>query len=383
MVTLQNADKVLKSVYLDALTEQLNNKTSPFYTAIEKDNQYVSGKDVKFVVRYGINGGVCSGSEIGDLPVSAGNNYESCTAPLKNLYGTIELSDKVIRASEKGDGSVVSVLGDEMNGLLEAAKFNFARMLWQTGSGTLTQVSAAAEGGVSTLSVYDTRNLAVGMVVDIGGDNLKVRIAAINTNAKTVTFSSPLSGDIAAGTHIRLQQSYNAEINGIPYIFGDGSDYYGRSTSEATPLLGHTYSINSTDFSTELIQKVIDETEARGGVAPNMLICSYEVRRRYLALLKADSTNVDYLNLDGGFTALSYNGIPVVADRFCPKGEMYFLNTADFRLAQLCDWQWLEGETGNILKQLDRKPAYMATLVKYANLICLKGFAQSRIAGIV
>jgi len=36
MVTLSSADKVLKNVYLEAICDQLNNKTNPFYAAIEK-----------------------------------------------------------------------------------------------------------------------------------------------------------------------------------------------------------------------------------------------------------------------------------------------------------------------------------------------------------
>ena len=35
------------------------------------------------------------------------------------------------------------------------------------------------------------------------------------------------------------------------------------------------------------------------------------------------------MNLQGGFKAISYNGIPVVTDRFVEDGTMYMLNTKD------------------------------------------------------
>lgn len=79
---------------------------------------------------------------------------------------------------------------------------------------------------------------------------------------------------------------------------------------------------------------------------------------------------------------MSYNGIPIVADRFCPEGTMYLLNTNDFTLHQLCDWQWLEGEDGKVLKQIAGKPVYTATLVKYADLICARPNGQGMISGI-
>ena len=86
--------------------------------------------------------------------------------------------------------------------------------------------------------------------------------------------------------------------------------------------------------------------------------------------------------LAGGYKAISYNGIPVVADRFCPSGTMYILNTDDFTLHQLCDWQWLAGDDGKVLRQVAGKPVYTATLVKYAELICARPYGQGMISGI-
>ena len=80
---------------------------------------------------------------------------------------------------------------------------------------------------------------------------------------------------------------------------------------------------------------------------------------------------------------VSYNGIPVVADRFIKNDTMYLLNTKDFTLHQLCDWKWLEGEDGRVIKQNANEATYSATLVKYADLICNKPNAQGKISGIL
>jgi len=48
---------------------------------------------------------------------------------------------------------------------------------------------------------------------------------------------------------------------------------------------------------------------------------------------------------------------------------------------QLCDWTWLSGDDGSILKQIDGRAAYNATLVKYADLICEKPFLQGKLTG--
>ena len=71
-----------------------------------------------------------------------------------------------------------------------------------------------------------------------------------------------------------------------------------------------------------------------------------------------------------------------MSDRHCPEGCMYLLNTDDFAMHQLCDWEWLEGDNGRILRQLPNKPVYRATLVKYAELLCSRPWAQVKLSGI-
>jgi hypothetical protein len=73
------------------------------------------------------------------------------------------------------------------------------------------------------------------------------------------------------------------------------------------------------------------------------------------------------------------NYVSVFADKYCPEDTIYLLNTDDFSLNQLCDWEWLEDEGGKILRQVSGKAAYTATLVKYAELICKKPYGQAKL----
>ena len=76
---------------------------------------------------YGVNGGIGAGDEDGDLPTSAENNYVVFESTLKNLFGTIELSDKAVLASSSTAGAFVNLLNAEMEGLIRASSFNFGR----------------------------------------------------------------------------------------------------------------------------------------------------------------------------------------------------------------------------------------------------------------
>lgn len=381
MVTTQTADNVLKSYYLDVVSDQLNKAVNPLLAAIGQTSSDVWGRDVRKTVRYGVNGGVGAGTEDGALPKSSGNKYAQFVATLKNLYGTIEISDKAIRASQSNDGAFVNLLNEEMDGLVKSSSFNFGRMLFGDGSGTLATI-AAPHGAY--VSVDTVRNLAVGMIVDIYNDSgIRVasgkEITAIDTANKYVTFNDTLT-TVAEDYTICMQNSHNLEITGLGAIFSDSDTLYGVKRSENPWLKPYVKSSVGT-ITESALQTAIDEVEETSGGRINFIVCSRGVRR---ALIKAlsDYRKNETMELEGGYRAVSFNGIPVLADRFCPAGTMYLLNTDDFGLHQLCDWQWLEGEDGKILKQIPGKPVYTATLVKYAELLCYRPCGQAMLTGI-
>ena len=106
------------------------------------------------------------------------------------------------------------------------------------------------------------------------------------------------------------------------------------------------------------------------------------MRTAYQKYLSANRRNLDIEVLAGGYKAMTYAGIPVVYERFVDDGTMYLLNTQDFNLHQLCDWEWLETDNGSILIPSATSPTYSATLVKYAELICDRPGAQGKISNI-
>ncbi len=387
MVTLSSADNILKSVYLDAIVDQINTKTNPFYNMIKKGSENVVGKEIICATRFGLNGGMGSASETGTLPKAVGNNYIALKADLKNIYGTIEVSDKALRASETSAGALVNVLNAEMEGLLESAKFNFGRMLYQDGSGKLATLVTKSGVTAPEYAVDDTRNLIEGMSVDVrkadgtARSTAPVQIVSVDRVNNKVKLSSAVAG-AAATDFMVVQQSYDAELYGLEYLFDSSiTGLYGNARASFGFMLPETTALNA-GISADNFQKQLDAIEQKSGGAVDLILCSYDVRRKYFNALADKGTNVDYMNIDGGFKALSFSGIPVIADRFVAPETAYFLNTQDFRLQQLCDWKWIEGDNGSVLRQLESKPAYQATLVKYANLICTRPVGQGKMTGI-
>ena len=176
MIDLTTAQNALKDAYLVAACNQLNTATNPLMSKIKQSSADVYGRQIIKVAPVGLNGGVGAGTETGELPTAKGNNYVQFKTTLKNLYGTIEISDKAIRASANNSGAFVDLLDAEMEGLLTASKFNLGRMLYGDGTGAVGKV-VSYETGVATMD--NVKNLMEGMVIDVysstGVNSINVR----------------------------------------------------------------------------------------------------------------------------------------------------------------------------------------------------------------
>lgn len=385
MVTLETADSVLKSFYLDAVTDALNVKINPLLARIKRTTANVVGKDVKKAVRVGINGGFGAGSETGTLPTAGENEYVQFVATLKNLYGTIEISDKALRAAANSEGSFVNLLNDEMTSLVKSASFNFGRMLFGDGKGRFGKV-VSVDG--NTVKMNSTKGIVEGMIVSFctsSGSSIalaqKRKVLSVDREKSEIVLDGNTLSDaiLPANSQIYVQESIRNEITGLGAIFSENALYgVDRTYSAMQPYMKEDVG----SITENVIQTAIDKIEENSGSQVNFIVCSWGVRRALAEYFKSFKTMLPTMELEGGFHAMSFNGIPIVADKFCPDGTMYLLNTDDFAFHQLCDWQWLESEDGKILKQVAGKPVYTATLVKYAELMCDRPAGQGMLSGI-
>ncbi|MCL2631183.1 MAG: phage major capsid protein [Firmicutes bacterium] len=384
MINLTTADRVLKDVYLSAVCEQMNKKVHPFFAAIDKGAHTLDGKRAVVPLRYGLKGSLTSTTELGELPSPSQNLFFRAVVDLANIYGTLEISDKAIRVSQNSEGSFVNLLNYEMDTLLESAKFNFSRMLWQNGNGVVGVVRTTNASSVVTVNVHNTASFREGLVLDLLTSTGTIKkagmlVVGVDRTDRVITFSPGNGVAVTEGDIFTIQGSHGKELLGIPYLFDSTlQDFYGNPRSVCSAILPFQRNGNRM-LGTNLMQTMVDAIEEAVETAPNMVLTGFDIRRKYLIEMNEKRTNVDYMVLDGGFHAMSYNGIPIIADRFCTETAMFFLNTDDFKLMELCDWEWIEGDNGRVLMQIPNKPAYTATLVKYANLICVRPHAQAKL----
>ena len=384
MVTLQTAENALKNVYLGVVANQLNVNANPLLARIKRSSKDVWGKEIRKLAPFGINGGIGAGSETDQLPTASGNGYVQFVADLKNLYGRIEISDKAVRASANNIGAFVNLLSDEMEGLVKARSFNLGRMLYGDGTGLLATASSVSG---KTVTCDKVNNLIEGMLIDVYKSDAKsntspLKVVYVDRVNKTFTYECSADVTIAQNDKFYVQGSKDFEISGLGRIFDSAQDTIYGVSKTTYPWLKPFTSTAEKEISDIAIQEAIDFLDMNVDSQINFITCSSKVRRAYQEYLGAYRRNIDITELEGGYKTITHNGIPVVADRFVDDDTMYLLNTNDFTLHELCDWKWLEGEDGRILKQNQGYPTYSATLVKYAELICDKPCGQAKISGI-
>lgn len=152
-------------------------------------------------------------------------------------------------------------------------------------------------------------------------------------------------------------------LNGLKYLFDDSEPLlYGVDRKEIAPI---TKTIDK--FDNIKIQELIDNYNED----VDFIICSPKTKREYQEYLIENHRNIEIIAMEGGYKSIAFNGIiPIVTNRNVKDNEIYLISIKDFKLHQLCDWEWLSNENGNILRQHPTKPIYTAHLVKYANYIC-------------
>lgn len=161
-------------------------------------------------------------------------------------------------------------------------------------------------------------------------------------------------------------------LNGLKYLFDDSEPLlYGIDRKEIAPI---TKTIDK--FDNTKIQELIDDYNED----VNFIICNQKTKREYQEYLSENQRNIEIITMQGGYKSIAFNGIiPIITNRNVKDNEIYLINTNDFKLHQLCDWEWLASENSNILRQHPTKPIYTAQLVKYANYICHQPQKQIKI----
>lgn len=394
MVNMTTISDALKNVYLNPMRDDINTGADAFASRILKTSDHVVGyKKIIRAAQIGVNGGAGAGSETGALPSAGENLYTQIESDTKNLYGVLQISDKIMKsATGNNAGSFINALEREINGLLKTCKWNLARQIYGDGTGKLmvAKTNGTPATVIEAASGQTVKNILPGLKVDLRDDatasiySNKGGMRVLDVDRKTNKITLDTSTAIVASDFFTIQGSYNYELTGFGKLFEtiSGSEtLYGKTRSSYSwlrPYLNASFG----SISEKGIQQVIDLLEDSYNISINHINMGNTAYGYYMDLLNSRRAINDVMTLEGGHTALKFNNMPVVRNKFLDAAEIQLLDTSIFSIDQIADWDWIEGPTRSVLTQVAGYPYYTASLTKYCDLMCALPAAMAKLTGV-
>jgi len=392
MITINSAESALKNIYLETVVNDINTKTNPFLTMIGENTKTIAEKDARVPIRHGNDSAVAAGEEAGALPTST-EKIAEIVVPLKNIFGSFQITDKALKAAQNSPGAFASLIGGEMRNLVSIAQSNLNRMVYGNGMKRLATVDITTATQTFTVPARDASKFFVGQRISFNrldnvphmADVRTVTSIAVSGNVATIGIDqNVVANTVHESLFVYDVDSLGVEMNGIDSLFTPET-LYNLSKADYQAIMpfeqdgGSTRTTPNPLSEDDLLDFLYNLEDHNRGMATDIILTHPVVKKALFDDLRGTRSNIDVTELAGGFKGFSFNGIPMYADVRCLPGTVYALNSDSFAMHQLCDWTWLEGEDGSILRPMSGKPVYAATLVKYAELICEKPFLQGKL----
>lgn len=199
---LSNYSEALKTFYLPAVQEQLNNETI-LASMIDTNEEDVSGKNATIQCHYGRSGGTGARADGGALPEADYQKFKTATVPMKYQYGRVTFSGPTIAATRDERGSYARVIDTEVTGIVKDLKQEVNRQMWGAGYGVLARWRSTASGTSYTLQKKYQGNSAGGDAFGstFGAKYLKENVHAVpvvlTVAASVITTATVDATDIA------------------------------------------------------------------------------------------------------------------------------------------------------------------------------------------
>ena len=392
MVNLTTVSEALKVLYINPIREFVNMQADPFAARILQTSDNITGyQKIVRAVQIGANGGAGAGTETGVLPQAGENLYKQFESDTKNLYGTISISDKILKSATGADaGSFVNALQRDVDTLVKTLKWSVARQIYGDGSGILVKLQASDAGKALKIQTgSNSRNLLPGLSVDVynaagtkvSSNSVATRITDVNHAAGTVTLDTATTAAVTAGGYLTMQGSKDLELTGLGKIFSTGGTLYGLDRT-AYSWMNPTINTAFGAITEWGIQDAINQIEDTYDVSINHIAAGNKAYNSYMKLLNERRAINDTITLEGGFKALLFNGRPVTRNKFLDETTIDLYDTSLFTIDQIADWEWLDDDVHGILQRNARYATYEGSIAKYCDLMCRLPGGLARLKGV-
>jgi len=372
-------------VYDKVVHDQVFKKNVLFMNVLRNVAQDIGATTKYISLHYDRNTGSAAGSETLTLPTAGYQQYMQANVTMKYNFHTLAITDVALKASQRSKEFLVNVLETEYQGAKNDMQRQLSRQGYGDGTGVICQID-----GVGSTPTFDLDNPMVGKnatdYMSIG-NALLFATGTDGTGSAVYGVISTITGDnemtvatdsgIADNDYVFLghtaaspDTANNAkEMMGLKGLIDDGTNVATfEGLARATYIWWKSY-VNSNSTQRSLTDALLHTTylEAKKKGDPKYGLTHYDVYSAYGQFLTPDRRYTETMTLNGGFTGVNFNGIPIVADFDCPYDELYFIDPSTLSVEDLAPMSFLQ-EDGAILDRSSTQPIWQATLRYYANL---------------
>jgi len=393
---LAAASDVLKVRYIGPIREQINQKTV-LLSRLEKEDGFVDTSGKTFTVPIHTGRNISAGSsrtDGGTLPTAGVQQYKTAVIPNAYVYTTIKVTGPTIRATRDSAGAFVRAIDSETRGATKDMKREVNRMFNGDGTGALAYWTSAdntsgtdvddkqgtnfvhlPKAGTITCDLIDASDHSTKV-----GDSIVITRGASTTTTTAVTWAGTVTGS-ADEDYLVKEDTLGNEIMGLrgivsasnPPLLSGG--LHGLAVASNAYWTAQSFGNSGTkrDLDLDIMQAPLDAIAMESDFDESdvsFLLANYAIRAKYVSLLQADKRFVNTMTLDGGFTAVEFNGKPMILDSQADRGRIYYIVGESLRIFRTSDFDWMD-QDGAVLARVANEDAYSATLFAYMNLGCL------------
>ena len=362
--TLASFDAFLKDYYTKDKIDDLTKKDRPFFGMVNREEDLGGDQYIHPFIFQNPQGfgATLAKAQQGSQQGSGNGNLQG--RKWKVAYGdysaSVEIGDKVIKASRSNVGAFLRDQETEINGLYQGFGDTFSTYLYNNGGQALGSFSVISTGVCTLVNADDVVNFEVGQIlvvsVNDGSDPAHILVGgsaqgfviAVNRNAGTFTVSTTSGG--AAGTPTNWA--------GTQFVFRDG-DFGGSGSTRIMLSLGAWIPASDPAATTfENINRTIDLARMSGirlttadttGLSLEQRLKRLVTRMRVFMNPEKWQNVADSLESRGyreiggdavtGYENLSFKAggktIKIYADPFCPVATAFALKMDTVKLGGL------------------------------------------------
>ena len=350
----------------------MSNK-SDLLEQIERDSDHVehTGRRAVVPVHKNRNWGLKSIADGGVLPTAGRQEWADAIIPIRAHTLAIELTDQSIEATKSDKGAFISLLTAETQGAATDLSKNMNRQAFGLGDGRLVPTvesvkNAGAEAKLLFKDARDIQYIKVGMIVDVVleatgligegmlGTEILTRKISSTTDLTEVTTSKASKGAItyASKTNVYIQGSYKNEIDGLRNITENERELHSINSASAGNEYwkGNVIKAEKAAAGEDLFEQLADNVGAQGNGEVEVFLTSRGIKRRLANTYQSQKRFNDKTatRIEGGYSAIMVNEVPVVSDDDAPKTFAFGLNKSAFKWFQQTDPGWLQQGNGGI-----------------------------------